>query len=389
MGAKTKPLAPTARVGQHDFVVELPPTSSLRCDLQGRWQAARFDGLLYRRVLDGQIVIYRGPRAAPEDVATAEPIHRRVVQLALDLHHRLTNLAEPIALSGPAASRRELSERLSRCMEWTPERLAAESSRYAAAYLEPVEILPPDRYRDLVVQPATGCPNAQCTFCAFYRNRPFRVLEEPELRRHLQQVSSLFGPGLLLRTGIFVGSASGLSLAQSRLLRTLELVQEVIGTRPRGVAAFWDPDHSPQRTTKQWQALADRGLSAAYLGLETGLASLRQAVGKSADVSRLVARVAAARSARDPRTRRALRIGVVVMVGLGGPEQASAHLEATAKAVHELALDRKDVVYISPLQGSMAPQALQQETTRLMSTLREHTTAHVVSYAMEQFRYFA
>lgn len=380
----------SARLGEHDWMIELPPFSSLRGDLLGRWQTARFEGRLYRRLLDGGVVFHESPRAAPVEVAPG-PAYARVSALARELQSALARATAShtvrVATKRTAARAGELLHaELERCAQRAARGPDPDRRAYRAAYAEAVEILPPDRYRDLVLLPAVGCPSANCSFCAFYRGRPFRPLNRAEFRAHLEALLALLGPALPLRTGLFLGSASALSLSQQRLVEALVVASETFSTRPRGVAAFWDPDHSPRRSEADWRELLSLSLRAVYVGLETGLPSLRESVGKSGELNRLIRLVSDARRATPAG---AFRIGVIVMAGLGGAALVDEHLQATVDVVGRLELAEGDLVYVSPLAGSLEASALERERGRLKRALGAVTPARVVPYAMERFRYFS
>lgn len=375
-----------ARMGLTDWLIESPPSASLRGDTTGRWQAARLAGKLYRRLLDGRVVCYETPRAAPS-ATDAEPVYAAVGELAARLAVALTTSSTPLRLSGPGErSRAALAGQLERCAARAAEGPALEQQRYVAAYPEPVEILPPDRYRDVVLLPATGCPSARCTFCAFYRGRTFRALDGSELLAHARAVAELFGPAMGLRSGLFLGSASALSLSQRRLVHALDVATRIFPSFERGSACFWDPDHSPRRSPAEWAELGQLSLRAAYLGLETGLSSLRQRVGKSGAIEVLIERVQQLREAMPAEW---FRLGVIVMVGLGGAAAVDPHQSATVEVVRQLALAPTDLVYLSPLAGALDPPMLDAAGRRLKHALREVTKARVVPYAMERFRYFS
>ncbi len=371
-----------ARVGPLDSVVDAPDGRMLRVDRDGRWLTARLDGGLYRRVMDGTVVVQTRRDRPPRDVAAPDAVHAEVSAMARVVAGDLGQGSIPVALTGRDARREALIAHLSRAAARGPASWREEQARYLAAYDEAVEILPPDRYRDVVVLPATGCPNSTCTFCAFYRGRGLSVKPPAAFAAHLEAVRGLFGEALGLRRGLFLGSASALSLGQPKLLAAMAAARDVLGDFPRGMAAFWDPDHAPRRTPAQWEALVDAGLRRAYVGLETGLSTLRAQVGKSGDLTRLGGRLREAAAA-------GVGIGVIVLAGLGGADVAEAHRRATTGLVAALGLDARDVVYVSGLEGPVSGAALDAEVAALHDDLMAATSAKVAPYAMQAFRYYA
>ena len=378
-----------ARVGPGDAVVlGRPPGPDaqkferiLRADAEGRWITIKSEGRFLHRTMDGRVVRRAGSRAfdvSPPDAAAA---HEEARALA-------ASFGEALAPdSGAHVQRRgecgaDLEERLERVLGWPAERHDGEPARFAGAYPEPVEILPPDRYRDVVVMPAAGCPSADCDFCAFYRGTPFRVLAADEFAAHLDAVAALFGPALALRDGVFLGSASALSLSDRRLAPCLEAVAERIGIGPRGVGAFLDPDHAPRRSAAEFEALRGLGLALAVIGLETGHGALRRDLGKAESLDRV-------RAAIDALAEAGVARGLTVLVGPGGADARAEHERATTDAVAVMPLVKGDRIYLSPLRGSMPDEQLAEAGASLRASLRAVTGAQVVPYSMERFRYYA
>ena len=273
-----------------------------------------------------------------------------------------------------------LRDRLRVAAQWTAETFAEERRRFAVAYPEPVPILPPHRYRDVVVLPATGCPNHSCTFCDFYRDRPFVALDDAAFEAHLAEVIRLFGRALPQRGGVFLGSGSALSVSDRVLLRRLPRIMERVGPLQRGIAAFHNPDLGKRRTVAQWQALRDAGLVDVTVGLETGLPRLREALHKSPDTARFATSVADIKAA-------GIDVAVTVLLGVGAPADAAAHRAATAALIAEMPLDARDRVYLSPLTEALSRTEARAEMRRFRGALR--TDATVGAYLVERFAYFA
>lgn len=367
-----------ARLGPSDAVVEGHPGPTFRADALGRWISYTTGRGFVHRTMDGAVVRRAGRRAVELTPGERDAAHEGARAVARQLLADLDQ-AEVGVRHGTV---RDLAERLRRVEDWTIDRHAGLRERFDAIYPEPVTIMPPDRYRDIVISPATGCPNASCTFCAFYQGQRFRRLSDADFRAHINGVVELFGPVLPQRDGVFLGSASALSLSQRRMLQVLALVMDRLGPRKRGIATFLDPDHTPRRDASHWAELREAGLDQVVVGLETGLSALRAKLNKGPDVDRLVDAV------RQIKTG-GLRVGVTVLAGVGGVERAVEQGAATADALAVMELDPGDLIYLSPLRGSMLSNELRAESARLRGALGAATAARVVPYSMDLFRYYA
>lgn len=363
------------RGDRHGVVVERAADgAALRCDAEGRWTTLHRAGGVLRRALDGRVHVRRPGGDDALAPADADAVHDLVARAAAEFASAIER-GDPVDLVGDRDLALALLRRAAdRGATW----FADEARRAEALYPEGIPILPPHRYRDVVIEPARGCPNGGCTFCAFYKDLPFRVFDDATFRAHLDAVVAFHGRALDALDGIFLGSASAASIPDATLLRRLGEVHGALGPRARGVAAFLDPDHAPRRDAARWAALRAAGLGDVTVGLETGLASLRAEVGKGADVGRFVGDVAAMKAA-------GVRVAVTVLLGLGGPTRADAHREATVEAVASMPLDAKDLVYLSPLRGSMPAEALAAEEPRWRAALVGRTPARATAYPAEAF----
>ena len=334
---------------------------SVRLDGLGRWCTFRQGREFYRRSLDGRIVIGAGA------MVLANNEYRRLHQKVIDQLHLFDNENEII----------------DRAKKLTVDNYLAAVELYNEAYTEPVTILPPDRYQDIVLQPARGCPNRQCTFCAFYKDKPYRVLSDRQLDQHLQAVEQLLGPDFGGREGIFLGSANALALSQRRLMPVLTRIKQLAPNLKRGIACFADPDFSARRTALDWQALASFDLRHVVIGLETGWAELRASLGKSGDLAKTEALVAQLHQAD-------INVGITLLTGACIPEQQAQNIQETATFLEKLNLTSSDMIYLSPISkdGAVSAEALVEQKL-LKLELKKRVSAKIVPYQMQRFNYYA
>lgn len=258
-----------------------------------------------------------------------------------------------------------------------------QAALYQQAYPEEVSILPPDRYGDIVIQPAIGCPNRKCTFCAFYKEKPYQVLNEQAFISHLQAIQHFYGQKLLSVQGAFLGSANAMALSQRRLVLCLDQIKERFGVFKREVATFADPDYSARRTIRDWEELRTKGLRHIVIGLETGWGELRASLGKSGNLSKVTNTIYNAKQS-------GMTIGLTVLTGVTSQTKREMNLLNTLATIKTFELSCKDTIYFSPLNdnGYIKEEAVAEQGV-FAESLRDVSEAKVVAYQMQRFQYFA
>jgi radical SAM superfamily enzyme YgiQ (UPF0313 family) len=340
-------------------------------DSDGRWLSAYLDGVNYRCGLDGTVLSkqyeLRGTKARRR-LDEAETL------LLIDnLHSRVARVAA--ALPGSAAAFRPL---LQRALDWNAQRLAEQRSLFQQTY-RPVSILPPDQYRALVLQAAEGCSWNRCTFCSFYRDRPFRIKSAAELRQHIRQVRRLLGATIELRTSIFLGDANALIIPQPRLRELLDVVHDEFEIGPAsshaamGLYSFLDIFGAKRKQQADYRELHDYGLRRIYIGLETGDRELFAMLNKPGSPQGCIEAVHTIKAA-------GIAVGVIILAGVGGDRYAEQHLNASIDVINAMDLDAGDVVYVSPLIVSAdAPYSQQLEASGAQALDDSHTLAQIAA----------
>lgn len=296
-------------------------------DLEGRWQRAKLSGRTLLRGLDG-VVLERFGGPGGEDV--------RLTDLRA-AHQAVTALVDrarpgaPVPLPG-----------------WTVEQLLAERERFLEAY-RPVGIVPPDRYRSLIIQATQGCAYNGCLFCSLYKGQRYRVVPPDELRAHVQRVKAFVGSGLEGRRGVFLGEANALAMAQPALLEVFQILHDELPQLAGDISSFIDA-FDEYRTVDELAELRERGLTRVFIGVESGDETTLAALGKPATVAGVAKLVETLKQG-------GVSVGVIFLAGLGRP-----HVEKSAALVAGLGLDEGDVVYVSPLVvEARSPLATQLE----------------------------
>jgi hypothetical protein len=315
----------------------------LSFDMEGRLWTAMLDGISYRRGLDGRVLAkWRtagdGRKRRWLSAAEADDLLARTNRLVVSLHRALSggqvNLKTPLP-SG-------MLEVLASVVAFDPARAHTDAQVYRDIYL-PVGILPPDQYMAVVLQATEGCSFNTCTFCSFYKNRPFRIRPVEEFRVHALAVRDFLGAGLSLRRTIFIGDANALVVPMPKLIPLLHVVHEVYDVEALGgVFAFLDGFSGEKKSVEDYATLRDLGLARVYIGLESGHDPLLRFLRKPGTAREAVQAVSSIKAS-------GVAVGVIVLLGAGGRQYSPGHVRDTARALNAMRLDGDDIVYLSEL----------------------------------------
>ncbi|NTW02426.1 MAG: radical SAM protein [Oscillochloris sp.] len=323
-------------------------------DDEGRPLSCFRNGTNYRFGLCGDVLLKTTTPGAPKQRRILTDNERD--QIYADVHTWVTRTISMIAPELP----HDIQERLERISAWDSVRTHAERQSFQTIYT-PISIVPPDQYRALVLQATEGCSWNRCSFCSFYRDRPFRIASPIAFRTHIRQIKAFLGRGLGLRRSIFLGDANALIIPQPRLIDLFEVIQAELpnneaGT-PYGIYAFLDIFGADQKTVEQYQALHERGLQRIYIGLESGSEEVFRLLHKPGSPELCIETVKRIKAA-------GIQVGIIVLAGAGGESLAKQHVEQSMSTLEAMQLSTGDLVYISPLivpEGSDYIRITQQE----------------------------
>lgn len=390
----------TISVKPNCLTISLGSQQVFSFDLAGRLWTALVEEISYRRGLDGKVVAkwqtpeksrkrrWLSPLEADQLVQSANTIVSQILQ---ELSSNKITLSPPLDSKG--------WRDLQTAATFDVSAAHADAEKYRQVY-KPVGILPPDQYISVVLQATEGCSFNTCTFCDFYRDRPFRIKREDEFRNHIQAVKSFLGAGLSLRRTIFLGDANALVVPMPRLIRLFEIVHEELDVEKLGgIFAFLDGFSGERKTREDFAHLAKLGLKRVYIGMESGhepLLRFLRKPGTPEDVLQAVRNIKAG----------GVAVGIIVLLGAGGKKFAEAHVRDTIQLINAMPLDLEDLIYFSELienenlpyvqsayQSSLEPLSSQeriQQGEQIENALLfdpERGTPHISRYDIREFIY--
>ncbi len=196
---------------------------------------------------------------------------------------------------------------------------------------------PPSEAYSLLVQITVGCSHNDCTFCAMYKDKSFRIKPWETVKRDLDEALAI--PSA---KRIFLCDGDALVLSTRRLLQVLNYIKEH-GPHVERIGVYGDPISIRHKSPSEIKELADAGLKIVYHGLETGDDELRQRIQKGSTAQDSIDMAEKLREA-------GIEHSVIVLLGLAGVEGSERHARKTAEV-----LTKMDPRYVGALTLTLVP----------------------------------
>lgn len=312
-------------------------------DHEGRLWTAMMDGVSYRCGLDGKIIARWSVGTENHDRLwlvndSADAIFDRARITSGELYTAIKNNEVDLYSSLPPAA----MDALQIAAAFDAQKRQEDIDRYHHIYL-PVGILPPDQYMAVVMQATEGCSFNTCTFCTFYKERPFHIKTTAEFLRHALEVKGFLGKGISARRTIFLGDANALVIPMQRLIPMIETIHEIYDVdRLGGIYAFLDGFSGDRKSVEDYRWLSQKGVKRVYIGMESGNAELLKLLKKPGTPQDMINAVKTIKKG-------GVAVGLIVLLGAGGRLYAKQHVKDTIKVLNSMQLGMDDLIYFSEL----------------------------------------
>lgn len=219
-----------------------------------------------------------------------------------------------------------------------------------------IPIVPPEYYQSVIVNFSSGCSFDQCSFCSFYKEKPYKVRTVDQLTAHLSSISSFLGEGIGARRDIFIGEANALAIPQKRFTELMHHLNQWVFNqkekypefRVHKVGTFLDGFSSKKRTLTEWKEIKGLGLTDIAIGCESGDEDLLKQIGKPYNLSQMIDLVSRLKDS-------GFNLNLIFMIGLGGKNWIERHKEYSLKMISKLHLNEKDRLQLSLFNTDLAP----------------------------------
>jgi len=199
---------------------------------------------------------------------------------------------------------------------------------------------PPSEADSLILQATIGCSYNECTFCAMYRDKNFRVRPLDELRDEIAWAGKNV-PGV---RKVFLADGDAL-VAKASFLH--QILDELNRTFPslRRVSVYASPQSIQVRTVDEMRSLREAGLGLYYLGIESGDDGALLDMKKGVTASEMVG---CGRKVHEA----GVRLSTMILLGAAGRAGSRRHAEESARVVNAIQPRFVSTLVMSPVPGT-------------------------------------
>jgi radical SAM superfamily enzyme YgiQ (UPF0313 family) len=185
---------------------------------------------------------------------------------------------------------------------------------------------PPSEADSLILQATIGCSYNECTFCAMYRDKRFRVRPLAELEVEIAWAGENLGPERVRK--VFLADGDALVAKPAFLASLLDALDEAFPNLRR-VSCYASPQSLQVRSVEDMARLRDKGLTLYYLGIESGHDRVLADLVKGVDAAEMI-RVA--NKASDA----GVKLSTMILLGAGGRALSREHARESARVVNAI-----------------------------------------------------
>ena len=221
--------------------------------------------------------------------------------------------------------------------------------------IEPI-IRPPAEADSLLLQVTVGCSANSCSFCAAYRNKNFRIVNNDIVVDDIRKAARRYPE----TRKVFLLDGDALVLSTDRLVPILKLINESFPKLMR-ISSYANGYNIIKKSQNELRELAKNKLTLIYMGLESGSQKVLDACDKRSTVDEMVEAV---KKAQDV----GIKSSVIVLLGLGGKAMSKEHITGTIGALNRMQPRYLSFLSLMLINGtSLGEQAASGEFKELSS----------------------
>lgn len=192
-------------------------------------------------------------------------------------------------------------------------------------YVEPIYRPGSTESNSYLLQIAMGCAHNQCTFCSFFKEKPFRTRPFHEIEEDLEMARKYFP----YDPPVFLIDGEATCYSMDKLRPILQKVHETFPNSPHTNFYARFDDISKRYTVDDLKEMKSLNVKDLYIGLESGSDKVLAGIKKGVTQAEIL-------DASEKMHEAGIRFGMSMILGLGGVEDSEEHVRETIKVLNAI-----------------------------------------------------
>lgn len=198
----------------------------------------------------------------------------------------------------------------------------------------------PKENNSYLLQVTLGCSHNKCTFCSFYKEKPFRVRPYEELEEDIMMARSYYR----YVPSVFLCDGNVTCLSMDRLRPILQKIKEVFPESAH-TNMFGRYSDIYRKTADELKEMKELGVEMIVMGLESGSDIVLSKINKNCTAEEEII-------AGQKMHEAGIDLGTGVILGLGGVEHAEDHVKGTIRVLNEINPPNIGITVLNPQTGT-------------------------------------
>lgn len=206
---------------------------------------------------------------------------------------------------------------------------------------------PPSEGSSLIIQATIGCSFNRCTFCSMYKSKRYRPRPLARICADIDAAARVWPDA----SRVFLADGDALVLSADDLSAILDKLAGSLARLER-VSLYATPLNLLDKSVDELRRLRDKGLTMAYVGIESGSMNILKRIRKGASPDTIARGLERAHAA-------GIAVSATVVLGLGGRQLWQEHIDGSVALIN-----RAPLAYLSTLQLRLEGDAIRDYRTR-------------------------
>lgn len=216
---------------------------------------------------------------------------------------------------------------------------------------------PPGEWRSYILQVTIGCSHNACTFCGMYKDKKYRVRPLDEIMKDIELAKQTLGSV----RHVFLCDGDAIAIPTPDLLKIIQKLKKTFPEIEK-ISTYAGPKSTLSKSKEELKILRESGLTAAYLGVESGDDQVLKDTCKGVNATQML-------EAGQNLVKAGIELYAIILTGLAGKKRSSANAIATAQLINKMRPAHLGAMTYTPVPGTKMYRDIEEGKFQVLDSI--------------------